>query len=136
MSPDVSKFIVEPGKTAKCYTIANCGLYKSGKSHFEGTMPAPGFIQVDPNRDIGYAKGHGVVDYSGGEPPEIWEDWSRRVLPALFNRQPEVIGLPKDIQSICLDCYTFLFEVILQLFCTDGCVVITHPPDSLKPFLE
>ena len=103
----------EPQKM-RHYSVAHCGLYKAGKSHMMGTYPKPLFIQVDTNRAVGEAQAAEMIDYTGGTPKEVWEDWDRKVLPALYNRDLSVLGITSPIESVCIDSYTFLFEVMQE----------------------
>lgn len=115
-----SKYVEQLGKTQQKsgYSIGVQGFYGAGKSHMLGTMPNTYWISSDPNDVIARAKGLGIINYSGGKPSEIWEDWSRRTLPALHNRDLIRLGVHKDVaeqvETICLDAYTFLFEIMQE----------------------
>lgn len=105
--------------TARRYTIAVQGMEKSGKTEFLCTWPEPLFLQFDTNTACVDGWGHRMIDFTAMEPKQAWELFFNKVIPALYNREPqrlnqyEVNGQDlSDIKSVCLDSETFCFETM------------------------
>jgi len=113
--------VTDPTTAKRRFTIQVGGFEKCGKSWMLCSMPDPLILQFDTNVACAEGYDHLMIDFTAMEPLDAYNLYTKQVLPALWNRQPERLNEHEvrgrdlgSIQSVCKDSETFAFEVMQE----------------------